>query len=202
MFGSILLLGANVSGVSSLTLGGKIMKANLITARKFTAGRVALLVATGLMLGTASAHADVTPTPSATSKAPTQFQLDRAAYKVALEAYISNRQASQAQFKAAMATYIEARKSYHAARTAIGTTFKSELALAKSTREAAIAAATTPEAKLAANNAAKAAVTAATAKRDAAVTALGAEPVAPAKPVLGAKPTAPAKPTKPAKSGN
>jgi len=202
--GFILLVGANVSGGCSSTLGGMNMKANFITARKVTAGRVALLVAAGLLVGTTSAHAvdAPTPTPSATAKAPTQFQLDRAAYKTALEAFIANRQATQTQFKATMATYIEARKSFHAARTAIGTTFKAELALAKTAREAALAAATTPEAKLAANNAAKAAVTAATAKRDAAVAALGAAPVKPVKPALGTKPTPPVKPVKPIKPSN
>jgi len=177
-------------------LGGNIMKSKLITARKITAGRVAFLVAAGLLVGTTSAHAEVAPTPAPT-KTPSQYQVDRAAYKTALEAFIANREATQTQFKATMATFNAARESYHVARAAIQTTFKTELALAKTTREAAIAAATTPEAKLAANNAAKAAITAATAKRDAAVTALGAAPVKPAKPTLGTKPTPPAKPVKP-----
>ena len=76
------------------------MKAYLTTPRN-----VALLVAAGLIAGSGVAVADTTPTPTPTVKPWTQFQIDRAAYKTALEAFIANRQASMVQFKAAMEAF-------------------------------------------------------------------------------------------------
>jgi hypothetical protein len=167
-------------------------------------GKIAVLVAAGLIAGTGTAIADETPaptsSPTATAKPLTEYQKARAAYRAAVDAYIANRKASLEQYKTAHSAYITAKKSYSGARKPILETYKAELGAAKTARETALAAATTPEAKLVANNAFKSAVAAATAKRDAAITALGAAPVEPAKPVLGARPTPPVKPTKSAKS--
>ena len=66
------------------------MKSKFITARKITAGRVALLVAAGLLVGTASAHAEVAPTPAPT-KTPSQYQVDRAAYMISKFRHVSDR---------------------------------------------------------------------------------------------------------------
>ena len=167
--------------------------------KKMKAGKIAVLVAAGLIAGTGAAFADETPaptsSPTATAKPLTEYQKARAAYSAAVDAYIANRKSSLEQYKTAHAAYTTAKKAYNDARKPILETFKAELAAAKTARETAIAAATTPEAKLAANTAHKAAVAAATAKRDAAITALGAAPVEPTKPVAGARPTPPAKPS-------
>jgi len=195
--GAIFISRNFVSGASSINLRRTTMKSTYMNSRN-----VALLVAAGLLAGTGTAFADETPVPTAspTAKPQTDFQKARDAYKASLEAYIANRKSSMAQFKAAMETFNAAKKAFNDARKPIVETFKSELAAAKTVREAAIAAATTEEAKLAASAAYKAAVAIATSKRDAAISALGALPIAPKKPELGAKPTAPVKPTKAAKT--
>ena len=176
-----------VSGASSTLL-----------EEEMKAGKIAVLVAAGLIAGTGTAFADETPaptsSPTASAKPLTEYQKAKAAYSAAVDAYIANRKASLEQYKTAHAAYTAAKKSYNDARKPILETFKADLAAAKTARESALAAATTPEAKLAANTAFKTAVAAATAKRDAAITALGAAPVEPAKPVAGARPTPPAKP--------
>jgi hypothetical protein len=190
--GAIFISGSQVIRTWLQYLEEKIMKASFINPRN-----VALLVAAGLIASTGTAMAvETTASPTATAKPLTQYQQDRAAFKTALDAYVANRQSSQAQYKAALDAYNAARKSYATAQEPILATYKADLAAAKAVRDAAIAAATTPEAKLAANTAHKAAIAAATAKRDAAKAALGAAPVAPTKPVAGTKPVAPAKPTK------
>jgi hypothetical protein len=173
----------------------KIMKATQMKKSVLNSRNVALLVAAGLIAGTGTAIAEESATPTPTSKPATQYQIARDAYKTALEAYIANRKSSQEQYKAALATFQTAHKSYVDARKPILATFKADLTAAKTARDTALAAATTSEAKLAAQNAHKSAVAAATAKRDTAIAALGAAPVAPAKPNLGAKPTPPVKPT-------
>ena len=124
-----------------------------------SAKNVALLVAAGLLAstGTAVAADTATPAPTATAKAHTP--------NPAVVAY-----------KAAITTYRAGHKSADDA-------LKSALATAKSTRDAAITAATTPEAKKAARDAFKAAMTSAKATHDAAIAALGAKPAAPVKAV-------------------
>lgn len=188
-----------VSGACSPNLRRSTMKSTYLKSRN-----VALLVAAGLLAGTGTAIADETPTttssPSPTTKPLTEYQKAKAAYSAAVETYIANRKSSQAQYKSAVEAFVTARKSYNETRSNILKTYKSELATAKTVREAAIAAATTDAARIAANTTYRAAVAAATTKRDAAVTALGVAPSAPATPLLGARPTPPVKPTKAAKT--
>jgi hypothetical protein len=124
-----------------------------------SAKNVALLVAAGLIATTGTAvaagTASPTPKPSASAKAHT--------VDPAVTAY-----------KAAMA-------AYHTGHVAADTTLKNALATAKATRDAAIAAATTADAKKAARDAFKTAVVTAKSAHDAAIAALGAKPTAPAK---------------------
>ena len=120
-----------------------------------SAKNVALLVAAGLLAGTGSAVAAENATPVATAKAHTP--------NPAVVAY-----------KAAIATYRSGHKAADDAMNAAATT-------AQSTRDAAITAATTPEAKKAARDAFKAAMTSARAAHTAAITALGAKPAPPVK---------------------
>lgn len=187
------------SGVSSANVRRSTMK------KTFTNNRnVALLVAAGLLAGMGTAVADETPTatasPAPTVKPLTEYQKAKAAYSAAVEAYIANRKSSQAQHKAAVDAFVAARKSYNEARKNVLTTYKAELAAARTTHDAAIAAATTDAEKLVIRSTHRTAVAAATAKRDAAITALGAAPAAPATPLIGVRPTPPTKPAKVAKA--
>ena len=175
------------------------MKSTFINSRN-----VALLVAAGLLAGTGTAIADETPTAT-TSTAPTvkplnDYQKAKAAYSTAVDAYIANRKSSQAQHKAAVDAFEVARKSYNDARKSILATYKAELTAARTTHDAAIAAAKTDAEKLIIRTANRTAVAAATAKRDAAITALGVAPAAPATPLIGTRPTPPTKPAKAAKT--
>jgi len=124
-----------------------------------SAKNVALLVAAGLIAttGTAVAAGTATPTPNASTSAKTHT-VDPAvtAYKAAI-------------------------KTYHDGHAAADSSLKSALATAKSTRDAALTAATTADAKKAARDAFKAAVTTAKSTHDAAIAALGAKPTPPAK---------------------
>jgi len=118
---------------------------------------VALLVAAGLLASTGSAVAAGTasPAPSATTQAHTPNPAV-AAYKAAITTYRAGHKAADDALRAAMAN-------------------------AKTTRDAAVTAATTSEGKKAARDTFKAAVTAAKATHDAAITALGAKPTPPVK---------------------
>jgi hypothetical protein len=123
-----------------------------------SAKNVALLVAAGLLAGTGSAVAAGTATPAstATAKAHTPNP-DVVAYKAAIT-------------------------TYRAGHKAADDAMRAEATTAKSTRDAAITAATTPEAKKAAHDAFKSAMTSAKATHDAAIAALGAKPTPPVKP--------------------
>ena len=126
-----------------------------------SAKNVALLVAAGLISSTGVAMAADTPAPTTTpTAAPT--------------AKVHTPNPAVVAYKAAIATY-------HSGRVAADTTAKSAIDAAKATRDAAIAAATTPEAKSAARTAFKSAVTSAKATHDAAIAALGAKPTPPVK---------------------
>ena len=116
---------------------------------------VALLVAAGLIASTGTAIAADTPAPT-TSKTHTPSP-EIVAFRTAIAQYRTNHEAAI-------------------------NTFKSAIATAKATKEVAIKAATTPEAKAAARTAFQSAVTAAKATRDAAVAALGTKPIRPAQP--------------------
>jgi len=122
-----------------------------------SAKNVALLIAAGLLASTGSAVAaeTATPAPTATVKAHTP--------NPAVVAY-----------KAAITTYRAGHKSANDAMRAAATT-------AKATRDAAITAATTPEAKKAARDAFKAAMTSAKSTHDSAIAALGSKPTPPVK---------------------
>jgi hypothetical protein len=72
--------------------------------------------------------------------------------------------------------------AYRTGHEAAINTFKSAVATAKATKEAAVKAATTPEAKAAAKTAFQSALATAKATRDAAIAALGTKPVRPAQP--------------------
>ena len=122
-----------------------------------SAKNVALLVAAGLISSTGVAMAADTPAP--TTSPATKVHTPNPAVIA---------------YKAAIATY-------HSGRVAADTAAKSAIASAKSTRDAAIAAATTPEAKNAARTAFKSAVASAKATHDAAIAALGAKPTPPVK---------------------
>ena len=126
-----------------------------------SAKNVALLVAAGLISSSGVAMAADTPAPAASpTAAPT------------VKVHTPN--PAVVAFKAAIATY-------HAGRVAADTTAKSAIDAAKVTRDAAIAAATTPEAKGAARTAFKSAVASAKVTHDAAIAALGAKPTPPVK---------------------
>lgn len=120
-----------------------------------SAKSVGLLVAAGLIAstGTSMAADTAVPTTSPTTKTHTPSP-------------------EIVAFKAAIATY---RAGHEAAEN----TFKGAIATAKATKEAAIKAATTPEAKAAARTAFQSAVATAKSTRDAAFAALGAKPVRP-----------------------
>ena len=122
-----------------------------------SAKNVALLVAAGLISSTGVAMAADTPAP--TTSPATKVRTPNPAVVA---------------YKAAIATY-------HAGREAADTAAKSAIASAKSTRDSAIAAATTPEAKNAARTAFKSAVASAKSTHDAAIAALGAKPTPPVK---------------------
>jgi hypothetical protein len=124
---------------------------------KKSASTIALIAVLALFSGSGSAiAAETTPKP---------ISAERAAYQTALAAH-----------KAAIATYRTGATTAYAAH-------KSALATAKATRDAALAAATTTDAKLAARAAHKSAVATAKSVLDAALAARGAKPVAPVKPV-------------------
>ena len=124
---------------------------------KKSASTIALIAVLALFSGSGSAiAAETTPKP---------ISAERAAYQTALASY-----------KAAIATYRTGATTAYAAH-------KSALATAKATRDAALAAATTTDAKLAARAAHKSAVATAKSVLDAALAARGAKPVAPVKPV-------------------
>ncbi len=112
---------------------------------------VALLVAAGLIASTGTAVAADTAAPTTKTHTPSPEIV---------------------AFKSAIATY---RTGHEAAAN----TFKSAIAAAKATKESAIKAATTPEAKAAARTAFQSAVATAKTTRDAAFAALGAKPVRP-----------------------
>ena len=122
-----------------------------------SAKNVGLLVAAGLIASTGSAMAADTPTPTT---APTT------------KAHTPN--PAVVAFKAAIATY-------RAGHEAAVNTFKSAIATAKATKDSAITAATTKEAKDAARATFRASVASAKATRDAAIAALGAKPTPPVK---------------------
>jgi hypothetical protein len=120
-----------------------------------SAKNVALLVAAGLLAGTGTAVAADSATPAPTAKAHTPNPAV-AAFKIAIAAY-------------------------RTAHETADNNFKSALAAAKATRDAAITAATTKDAKDAARTTFKASVASAKATHDAAITALGAKPTPPVK---------------------
>jgi hypothetical protein len=134
-----------------------------VLSKKNIGALVALGVTMGLIVGTGSAVADTATTPKLTVA-------EKAARKAATELH----KASVAQFKSALASY---RTSADSARA----TFKAAYVSAKATRDAAVKAATTAEAKSAARSAFTSAVAAAKATKDSAIAALGAKPVAPTK---------------------
>jgi hypothetical protein len=196
--GAIFTLRNFVSGERSTNVRRSTMKSTFINTRN-----VALLVAAGLLAGTGTAIAEETPAPTSsttTTKPLTEYQKAKAAYSAAVEAYIANRKSSQAQHKAAVATFTAARKSYNDARKNVLSTYKAELTAARTTHDAAISAAKTDAEKLVIRTAHRSAVATATAKRDAAITALGVAPAAPATPLIGVRPTPPTKPVKAAKT--
>jgi hypothetical protein len=122
-----------------------------------SAKNVALLVAAGLLASTGSAMAADTPTPTTapTTKAHTPNPAV-AAFKIASAAYRTGHETADNNFKSA-------------------------LAAAKATRDAAITAATTKDAKDAVRATFKASVASAKAIHDAAIAALGAKPTPPVK---------------------
>jgi len=129
--------------------------------KHISAKNVALLVAAGLISSSGVAMAADTPAP--TTPAP-----------AAPTAKVHTPNPAVVAYKAAIATY-------HAGRVAADTAAKSAIESAKATRDAALAAATTPEAKSAARTAFKSAVASAKAAHDAAIAALGAKPTPPVK---------------------
>ena len=124
---------------------------------------IGALVALGLIAGMGSAVADTTTKPKLTIE-------EKAARKAAADLH----KAALTQFKSAIT-------SYRTSADAAGATFKAAYVSAKATRDAAVKAATTAEAKSAARSAFTSAVAAAKATKDSAIAALGAKPVAPTK---------------------
>jgi hypothetical protein len=117
-----------------------------------SAKNVGLLVAAGLIASSGTAMAADTPAPTTTKTHTPSAEI--VAFKAAIAQYRTGHEAAINSFKSAVAT-------------------------AKATKDAAITAATTPEAKAAARTTFQAAVTSAKATRDAAVAALGTKPVRP-----------------------
>jgi hypothetical protein len=117
-----------------------------------SAKNVGLLVAAGLIASTGTAIAADTPVPTSSKTHTPSPEI--------------------VAFKAAITQY---RTGHEAAIN----TFKSTVATAKTTKEAAIKAATTPESKAAARTAFQTAIASAKSTRDAAVAALGTKPVRP-----------------------
>lgn len=120
-----------------------------------SAKNVGLLVAAGLIASTGTAIAVDTTAPTTAPTAKTHTPSPEIV-----------------AFKSAIATY-------KAGHETAANTFKSAIATAKSAKEAAIKAATTPEAKAAARTAFQSAVATAKSTRDAAFAALGTKPVRP-----------------------
>ena len=118
-----------------------------------SAKNVGLLVAAGLIASTGTSIAAETTAPTAKTHTPSP---ETAAFKTAMTTYRTGHEAASNTFKAAVAS-------------------------AKATKEAAVKAATTPEAKAAAKTTFQTALATAKATRDAAISALGTKPVRPAK---------------------
>jgi len=136
---------------------------------------VILALTSSFLVGNTSASfADSTPNPNKVA-----FDAQLALHKVAMEKYRGD-----------MKTFHDSMEVRNESRKAINTAFKAAVDKAIADYKAAIAVATTAEAKSAALANRKTAIAAASAVRDAAVTALGALPVRPIEPI---KPTRPEK---------
>ena len=136
---------------------------------------VILALTSSFFVGNTSASfADSTPNPN----------------KVAYDAQVALHKVAMEKFKGDMNSFRESMKVRIDSRKLINETFKTAVDKAIADFKAAIAIATTAEAKSAAVTSRKNAIAAASAVRDTAVTALGALPV---------KPTEPVKPTRPEK---
>lgn len=122
-----------------------------------SAKNLGLLVAAGLIASTGTSIAAETTAPTAPTTKTHTPSPEIAAFKSAITAYRTGHEAAINTFKSAVAT-------------------------AKATKEAAVKAATTPEAKAAAKTAFQSALATAKATRDAAIAALGTKPVRPAQP--------------------
>ena len=121
-----------------------------------SAKNVGLLVAAGLIASTGTSIAAETSAPTAPKTKTHTPSPETAAFKTAMTTYRTGHEAAINTFKAAVAS-------------------------AKATKEAAVKAATTPEAKAAAKTTFQTALATAKATRDAAISALGTKPVRPAK---------------------
>jgi hypothetical protein len=136
---------------------------------------VILALTSSFFIGNTSiSFADVTPNPN----------------KVAYDAQVALHKVAMEKFKGDMNSFRESMKARIDSRKSINETFKTAVDKAIADFKAAIAIATTAEAKSAAVASRKSAIAAASAVRDTAVIALGALPVKPVEPV---KPTRPEK---------
>ncbi len=135
-------------------------------------------------------------TVSASADANSDYKAAVEAYKVQLKEWNDANKAKQAAYKSAVASYSTAKKAEGAAKKAIADKFKTDAAAVKARTEAAVAAATTAEAKKAAKAAGKAEMDSIIAERNTALAAIVKAGNAPVKPTPAAKPVAPVKPTK------